>query len=717
MIVTGSLELKAFKKMFYIFTNKDLKQTDNEWVKIEEREVNEILRFSGSSAKNLELIPSEKAINEVLNYINKDIIAIKDAIKEFFHSGTVSQILPLYCTPLKDVMIIDRKKCRFASNFNAENPNVAKLYTMLQSDQVDMEKEVTVNNNFLAKDSRNKLLPPFVGEDDIRGFFRDLTLSVGQPNDLQPIIVGELLAWMKTWIQPDILGKLGEKDLDQVYIDLKDYFVKCNEPDTKNRKRFLAKQGIEQCFGQLKRGMETGVIKRVMAEAEEWEFTYINRHIKYEETALEPTGKLLTKATDKDRTSTIVRKISDTILVEELRGRFKYQQHILLVADPGMGKTILLQFLAFQVQKQSHSAVFLVYLSTLCNALNKIEKVSNLDDVRGILSAVLSENNCNLILNAPERRNDEEYSIILALDAFDEIHSKYTEKVISILELLSSRKSIQFIISSRLHVQELLQRKFDVKLISLVPFRHEDQIQYLKKIWMKDSAHEKVVENFSELLLKKYHSSILSNLSEISGLPLMMRMLAEIYSDKFEQFISAANSDNMKPFDWSEDTLNIVQLLEQFAKKCIHKKFVEKFKSTVDINDAEFNSLTNVYILEHQLLAIKLLDIDMLMDLFTVPYFKKTYDSFKSRCEQDAEKSILVKVVNNNVQFCHLSFAEYFVATYLSDNISKLEPNLLINVLSQHDVIRKLTLIKLGENENCSETLNDLCRLDWNVPF
>ncbi|XP_065084466.1 uncharacterized protein LOC135706739 [Ochlerotatus camptorhynchus] len=292
MTVTGSLELKAFKKMFYIFTNKDLKQTDNEWVKIEEREVNEILRFSGSSAKNLELIPYEKAIKEVLNYINKDFIVIKDAIKEFFHSGTVSQILTHYCTPLKDVMVIDRKKCRFASNFNAEhtNPNVALLYTMLQSDQVDMEKEVTVNNNFLAKDSRNKLLPPFVGEDDIRGFFRDLTLSVGQPNDLQPIIVGELLAWMKTWIQPDILGKLGQKDLDQVYIDLKDYFVKCNEPDNKNSKRFLAKQGIEQCFGQLKRGMETGVIKRVMAEVEEWEFTYINRHIKYEETALEPTG-------------------------------------------------------------------------------------------------------------------------------------------------------------------------------------------------------------------------------------------------------------------------------------------------------------------------------------------------------------------------------------------------------------------------------------------
>ncbi|XP_065084469.1 uncharacterized protein LOC135706743 [Ochlerotatus camptorhynchus] len=229
MTVTGRLELTAFKKMFYIFTNKDLKQTDNEWVKIEEREVNEILRFSGSSAKNLELVPYEKAIKEVLNYINKDIIAIKDAIKEFFHSGTDSPILTHYCTPLKDVMIIDRKKCRFASNFNAEhtNPNVAKLYTMLQSDQVDMKKEVTVNNNFMAKDSRNKLLPPFVGEDDIRGFFRDLTLSVGQPNDLQPIIVGELLAWMKTWIQPDILGKLGEKDFEQVNgnVELVQFFI------------------------------------------------------------------------------------------------------------------------------------------------------------------------------------------------------------------------------------------------------------------------------------------------------------------------------------------------------------------------------------------------------------------------------------------------------------------------------------------------------------
>ncbi|XP_065085363.1 uncharacterized protein LOC135707469 isoform X2 [Ochlerotatus camptorhynchus] len=715
--VTGRLEPREYKKMFYIFTNKDLKQTDNEWVKIEEREVNEILRFSGSSARNLELIPTEKAIDEMCDYINKDFIAIKDAIKEFFHSGTISQMFIHYCTPLKDVMIIDRKKCRFAGDFNAENtkPNVAMLYTMLQSDQVDMEKEVPANNNFLAKDSRNKLLPPFVGEDDIRDFFRDLTLSVGQPNDLRPIIVGELLAWMKTWIQPDILGQLGEKDLEQVYIDLEAYFANCNKPVNENRKRFLTKQDIEQCFGQIKREMQTGVIKRVMPEAEEWQITFINRHIKYEEVALEPTGKLLGKATDKDRTSTIARQISDIRFVEELRGRLKNQQHILLVADPGMGKTRLLQFLAFEVQKQNQSAVFLMYLRTLCNELNKIEQVSSLNDVRGILSAVLSENNCNLILNAPERRNDEGYSIILALDAFDEIHSKYTEKVISILELLSLKKSIQFIISSRLHVQELLQSKFDVKLIYLVPFQREDQIRYLKKIWVKKSVDEKVVENFSELLLKKYHSSILSNFSEISGLPLMMRMLAEIYSNKFEQFSSAGNFDNMRSFDWSEDILNIVQLLEHFVSKCFHNKIVAKFKCTVDINDAEFNSIIDVYILEHQLLAIRLLDIEMLMDLFTKPDYKKKYDTFKSRCEQDAEKSILVKVVNNDVQFCHLLFGEYFVATYLSDHISELKPNLLINVLSQRDFIRKLTLIKLGEEENCSETLNDLCRLNWNV--
>ncbi|XP_065080616.1 uncharacterized protein LOC135703350 [Ochlerotatus camptorhynchus] len=218
-IVNGRLELREYKKMFYIFTNKDLKQTDNEWVKFEEREVNEILRFSGFSARNLKLIPTEKAIDEVRNYINKDIIAIKDAIKEFFHSGTISLKFIHYCTPLKEVMTIDQKKCRFASDFNAEhtNPNVAMLYTLLQCDQVDMKKKVTVNNNFLAKDSRNKLLPPFVGEDDIRDFFRDFILSVGQPNDLRPIIVGELLAWMKTWIQPDILGQLGEKDLEQQY--------------------------------------------------------------------------------------------------------------------------------------------------------------------------------------------------------------------------------------------------------------------------------------------------------------------------------------------------------------------------------------------------------------------------------------------------------------------------------------------------------------------
>ncbi|XP_065085323.1 uncharacterized protein LOC135707425 isoform X2 [Ochlerotatus camptorhynchus] len=745
--VTRSLKERAYNKMFYIFTNKVLKLTDNDWVKIEEREENEILRISGSSAKNLKLMPTEKAITELCNYINKDddITAIKDAVKEFFHSGKVSQTFTRYCTPLKDVMIINENKCRFASNFNAENPNpdVVRLYKMLQSDQVDMEEEVTVNKKFQTKESRNKFLPPRVDEDDIRNFFRDFTLSVGQPNDLRPIIVAELKAWMKTWIQPEIFGQLKEKYWEQVYIDLGayfdacnkpvgekskrvlgDYFDECNKPVDEKSLRSLMKLDIEKCFEQIKREMQTGGKKREMAEAEEWKLTYINRHLKYEEAALEQTGGMLSidqkmsgndKVAHNNRSSSIVRTISDTKFVEELRGKFKSQQHILLVADPGMGKTSLLQFLSFEAQKKNHSAVFLMRLSTLCKKLDEIEKVSNINDVREILSAVLSETNCNLILNAPESRNDEGYSIILALDAFDEIHSKYTEKVISILELLSLKKSIQFIISSRLHVQEILQSKFDFKLILLVPFQDEDQIRYLKKIWMKKSVDEKVVEDFSELLFEKYHSGTLSNSSEMFGLPLMMRMLAEVYSDRFKQFVSAANSDKTEPLDWPEDILNIGQLLERFVHKCFHIKFEEKFKTKVDINDAEFNSFIAVYILEHQLLAIKLLEIEMLMDIFTKPKNKKIYDLFKIRYEKGSEKSMLVTVVNNDVQFCHLSFGEYFVATYLSDNISELEPNILIKVLSQREVIRKLTLIKLEENENCSETLNELCRLNWDV--
>ncbi|XP_065079906.1 uncharacterized protein LOC135702789 [Ochlerotatus camptorhynchus] len=710
--VVENFQKDQYEKQFYIFTNRDLKISDDDWVTTKEVEVDEILRFPGSKARHLKLVPTKEAIRELSDFINKDFANLKEAIKELFINGTVSKILETYSTPLKDVLTIKKKKCSFLDTFNSESEqfNVAQLFNALEKDKFDMKKTVRVNS-FLLKNSRVQHLPRYVSEEEILPFFDDFSLLVGQPYDLYPIIESELWTWCETWICPDILRKLSNIDL--IFRDLELKFDQLNKRKKNKMKAILKQSDILNCLSEIRNDNENLEGK----EAKQLQKYYINRRIIY--TYSKPTNAKdvleVEKTGMKDNIQELSRQMSDAQFVEELGKTFEDHQIIVLLADPGIGKTSLLQFVAFEVQKQNTVLVLLVYLSELVMELEKVEHISSLDDVLNVLKVILSKRYFDVIKNAPDERDGQGYSILIEMDGFDEIHSKYTNRVIEMLEQLKLKESIRIIISARKHMQLSLEEQFNVRSMFLEPFCVEEQINYLRKMWYDPDLDEHCFDSYSNHILNKFKSTIPSNFGEICGAPLMVNMLGEVYLEKFKNYHSLKKQNTNQFIDLTKEKMNITQLYKQFVRKCFHKKLMEKFKPKSALSDAELDSLMGDFILKHQLLAMELLNIGVRKELFKNQYYREIHGQFKKRCEHESDTSQLVHVVQQKVDFCHRSYSEYFVATYLCDNIFTLSGEIVIHILSTNHGVRRFSMTKMEGNQAYLTILSNLCKKNWEI--
>nr|XP_029710539.1 uncharacterized protein LOC109424560 isoform X2 [Aedes albopictus] len=294
------------KHKFLLFTNKKLDEklkTARNHLLIDDQEVHEYLRFTFEGATHKVLTPTESTIQSIMEYANKDLYALKDAIKELFTKGIITKELQKYKAylrnilnesennqicfknffndslifiaklykmlqpELQDLKPIDKPKAldikevefvhsscppdegqdfeqlidaiknvfrtgivtdilkkyenlialilttangqlAFKHTFNRDVVFKAELYRLLKNELCAMNKEVTTKQKlFDGKDSRNKHHSSlfYVDASDVRDFFEHLTLSVHQPDKLEPFIVEELHLWMKQWLRPDVL--------------------------------------------------------------------------------------------------------------------------------------------------------------------------------------------------------------------------------------------------------------------------------------------------------------------------------------------------------------------------------------------------------------------------------------------------------------------------------------------------------------------------------
>nr|XP_029722566.1 uncharacterized protein LOC109416384 [Aedes albopictus] len=663
------------------------------------------------------------------------------AIKDLFRSGSVSDHLKKYENLLALILTTTADgQLAFKDTFNWDLICKAALYSMLKAELSDMNKVVTTKQKlFDGKDSRNKTHPVLYADaSDVRHFFALLTLSAHQPHYLQPFIVEELHLWMRQWLRPDVLGKLTEVDDKNAVRDLDDYFDAALQCEQGNSKPYLNQFFLTEYYSKL----QSKIVEQ-NAVLNDTNQLYINRVITFEneekevhrpETLKAPQfdGKKISQIhrgfrrfalhnyntrkpelemnnilshVDKIMFSSLVEKIktvihdkislsntpdeemSDSQFAANLRTRFLYDQCLVLTADPGIGKTELLQYVALEHQKLQSGAVFLFYLNRIQDS-----KDSSLD----VLRSTLSKKNVELIQNVLDEKIDDHITILF--DGYDEIREKNRNKIENLFALFMKSKQIQLVISARSHKKLSLQsffqkHKLNVRYFSLESFSSKNITDYLAQSWNENGkcdANPKFI-TYSKFLIDKFY--------RLCRVPLMTKMVSEIYKSRYKLFQSSYMTDEDIEINYlDKEFLEVEHIYEKFIEKCLEVK-TEDACDGIGKLDSNKRILDGFYV-NHQLLAIKCIDVNELKFIFRNPQYKKKLDIIQTDLKKQFEKSILVKFVDDKVFFTHYSYAEYFVASFLWDNFEYVK-NTIKNVLSCFPGIRKF-FIKIIEKEDIS---------------
>ncbi|KXJ84160.1 hypothetical protein RP20_CCG018064 [Aedes albopictus] len=779
------------KTNFLLFTNKKLDEklkSAEDSMAIEDQDVDEYLRFTSEGATHKLLIPTESTIQSILEYANKDLYSLKDAIKHLFTKGIITDQLIKYKVYLNDVLKESgNNQIRFADTFNQSLIFIAKLYNVLQpqlhklkpinkppelnfneagydssnwlsvggpdlkhlgeaiedlfcsgtvsdylkeyehflaliltttangqlaiketfnSDVVskaelyrmlkaelsDMNKQVTTNQKlFDGKDSRikPKLVLFHADASNVRQFFALLTLSVQQPDELESFIIEELNLWMRMWLRPDILGMLTENDYEKAVKDLDDYFESTLKRGQGNSKPYLDQQFVSQYFNKLQ-----STLVEKYPELKDMSQIYINRVLIFGEEGSNKTEHSLASQFD----GTIKTKLkpnsrmTDRQFAANLRVEFAQYQCLVLTADPGLGKTKFLQYVALEHQKVESGAVFLFYL----NRLQHSEHESPLD----ILKYALSIKNFEFIWNVLEKHQTYCTShITLLFDGYDEIHKKNRKKMNNLLELLLKSEHIKIVMSVRSHekktLQQIFQKQFHVGYFSLEPFSSKHVTEYLSTYWEENvdfSLFSGIFHHSKFLMFSKY---MIAKFNGLCSVPLMVKMMAKIYKCRFKLFKETKLSDIKGEICYLvREFSEVDHIYEIFIENCLLVKIVDACNGIgrVDPNKQIFDG----FCLDHQLRAIKFLDIGELEFIFNNPKYNKKMDYMHDCHLNQLEKSILVKFVDGKFFFLHHSYAEYFVAKFLWDDFFYLK-DVTKNVLSSFPGIRKF-FIRIIEN-------------------
>ncbi|XP_062700494.1 uncharacterized protein LOC134284930 [Aedes albopictus] len=665
------------------------------------------------------------------------------AIKDLFRSGTVSAHLKKYENLLALILTTTANgQLVFKDTFNWDLICKAELYRKLKTELSDMNKKViTKEKLFDGKDKSHPVL--YAEASDVREFFALLTLSVHQPNDLEPFIVEELHLWMRQWLRPDVLGKLTEVDDKNAVRDLDDYFDEALQCKQGNSKPYLGQDFVTQYFNRLRfKIVEMYPILNVTNQL------YINRVITFEKEEKEMhqsesleapqfDGKMIfevnlgfrridshinnTSIPGLEMTnnkSHVVRMIASSIaekmkyriherisllngtyeemsdmqFVANLKPMFSHNRCLVLTAEPGIGKTELLHYVALEYQKLGSGAVFLFHLNRIQDSKDVLGNVSSFD----ILKSALSPKNVELIQNVLNKKNDDQ--ITMLFDGYDEIHEKNRNKIDNLLELLIKSKHIQLVISARSHKKKSLQNFFqkhnlNVRYFSLEPFSSKNIYDYLAQSWEENEICDvnPKFNTYSKFLIEKFYS--------LCRVPLMTKMASEIYKSRYELFKALNIIDEVGEISYlDKEFLEIEHIYKTFIEKCLEVK-TEDACDGIGKVDLHKQILDGFYV-DHQLLAIKFLDVDELKFVIKNPKNKETLDRIQTDHKEQFEKSILVQFIDDEVFFTHYSYAEYFVANYLWEHFDYVQ-KAIKKVLSSFPGIRKF-FIKIIEKKDIS---------------
>ncbi|XP_021693562.1 uncharacterized protein LOC110674132 [Aedes aegypti] len=697
---------ESYKPTIIIFTNKTLEQIDKskQLINIQVQNVNSIIKWCDSKKIRCFHPLNDEAVGTIVDKLNSELHGIKTDIKKLVETGKISDLLMQYKTPLQNILkiadgIISFKEPAVDSkDMRTHRWMLAKL-EKLKPIRLD-DKTVKSLNSFFTGKSRNNLLPVIVEEEQMREFFQSLIFCTEQPTDLRSVAEKMISSWMPRWVDSDLAREL--KYFDTVFNKWHAQILK--------QKDYLTfhKQGLD-CIQYIKSELKKKFENKHSLIAANLSI-YVSRTIiktinKKDDDNIESQTNRFTlnheSFEEKSKVQTI--QMSDQDFIKQM-----YQQNAvsagtkcqILIGEPGMGKTTLIYNLFWQSQNLKNVAVYLIRLK---NLNFREEKTS---DPLHIFEHELSQESGNILRNYLE---SSEIQIVFLLDGFDEMKPAHQHSVLTIFEKILEKKNTQCIITGRKHVCKLLEDRFEAHALKLKPFDYNEQVKFLKLFWRGESS-EALFMKFSEQLLKKFHNEIKGKDYDLAGLPLMIRMLAEVYADDFQKFLKTETADSTCIFE--SEKLNVLNLFEKFVKISFNLKMKSKDRKAVyaydeieDEIDEEIEPSFDFFMEQLQLLAIQYLEIEELQDVIKKPPFNKNNNRLLERFREGNEKSMLISASSaDKIGFIHLSYAEYFVAKFIFDHIEECKFSLM-KIIQDRDVVRKFFFLMVEHkcNENSEQ--------------
>jgi len=163
---------------------------------------------------------------------------------------------------------------------------------------------------------------------------------------------------------------------------------------------------------------------------------------------------------------------------------------MLLVAEPGMGKSTFLSSMEHEVKKRNTAVLVLrINLNEHTRLLKNSEfEEGNIDKCKTFLwsAAHTPEQDALLLVeNIFIRALEHTGKMVIILDGFDEISPLYTPKVNTLIRAIRDKTASQILVSSRFSHRQNLEDIVTKLAFTLQPFTLENQIEVLEQYWRK----------------------------------------------------------------------------------------------------------------------------------------------------------------------------------------------------------------------------------------
>ncbi|XP_069687940.1 uncharacterized protein [Periplaneta americana] len=394
------------------------------------------------------------------------------------------------------------------------------------------------------------------------------------------------------------------------------------------------------------------------------------------------------------------------------------QNVVLVVAEPGMGKSTELSHLASEL-KQGNPTMWVVKVD-LYDYTDHLSK-----DQPSTLELLLRAGKFNTEFERSLFKHEIHHdgNITVMFDGFDEISPNYAEKVITILKILAATHIKKIWVTSRPVMRENLERELSTLAYILKPFSRDDQREFLLKLWKGAHTGPHDLKNLVSSLLRVTARSLNDKQRIMTGIPLQTKMLAEAFWEDAQHY--CATGEHRLPLK-----LDVLQLYNMFVNR---KWQLYYEKNMVDITrvglSENFQDLRDVFEQCHMSCALlTVLEHDEVRKLHNSETIMKQVQAFLTKFRTGRDKTgIVIDVINDRAIFIHRTFAEYFVALWFAENFRHVteylktkifEPNFqIVRKFFNRILAQKFTLhTAILNHDKCTvETLMSAQTLDVNV--